>query len=256
MKYIFSDLDNTLLFGGKIKEKDLEAIRKWKTLGHKFVIATGRGKNMMDIIFDNYSDLADYYILNNGALLLDKNKNKISGNIMDFDTVKDVVKTLGEKDVLVALETENEIYSIGEFKDEICPEVGETTINLSQDQVVNEKRDIIFLNCSPKTKKIEDSILIYDELYSKYSEKISIFRNKHWIDMIPKNLSKGQGIKNLINLECLEPKDIFVIGDSLNDISMFEDFKNSYTFVYAEDIVKDKCKCIVEDFGQMVEDIL
>ncbi len=56
MSIIFSDLDNTLLFEGKIRDKDLEAVNKWKDRGNLFVLSTGRGKIMMTEIFKKYSN--------------------------------------------------------------------------------------------------------------------------------------------------------------------------------------------------------
>jgi hypothetical protein len=256
MKYIFSDLDNTLLFSGEIKNEDLNAIKNWKKQGNKFVIATGRGVNMMDIIFEKYPDLADYYILNNGALILDKDKNKIEENIMDIDVARSIIADIDIDKFLVAVETENTIYSIGDFQDDICPEVGEKTIQIEVEEINQNNMNIIFLNCSPKDKNLNSAIEIYDNLSSKYKDKISIFRNKHWIDMIPLNLSKGSGIKKLEKLEKFIECNVFVIGDSLNDISMFEYFENSYTFNYAEEIVKEKSKFVVNGFHEMVDSIL
>ena len=256
MKYIFSDLDNTLLFGGEIKKEDLDAIKYWKDKGNKFVIATGRGVNMMDMVFKKYPDLADYYILNNGALILDKDKNKIEENIMDIEVARSIISDIDIDKFLVAVETENTIYSIGDFQDDICPEVGERTVKVNTEEIIKKEMDIVFLNCSPKDKNLNSAIEIYEELASKYKNQISIFRNKHWIDMIPLNLSKGTGIKKLSELEKFDECNVFVIGDSLNDISMFEYFKNSYTFDYAEEVVKEKSKFVVNGFHEMVDSIL
>lgn len=256
MKYIFSDLDHTLLFDGKIREKDLESIYRWKNAGNKFVIATGRGKNMMDIIFDNYPNLADYYILNNGALILDGNKNIVKKDIMNMDLAKNIIKEIDKDNFLMAIETENEIYSIGEFKDDICPEVGEKTKNIEENSLENMNLDIIFLNCAPRNACLKSAIEIYEKLINKYSDNVSIFRNKHWIDIIPKNLSKAKGIENLLKIKKLKPSTIYVIGDSLNDLSMLEAHDNSYTFHSSEDLVKNNSKNLLNNFYEMVDKIL
>lgn len=256
MKYIFSDLDHTLLFNGKIRKKDLEAIEKWKNAGNKFIIATGRGKNMMDIIFENYPNLADYYILNNGALILDGNKNILKKDIMNLELAKNIIKEIDKDNFLMAIETEDEIYSIGEFKDDICPEVGEKTKNIEESYLDNIDLDIIFLNCAPKNSSLKSAIEIYEKLINKYSNNVSIFRNKHWIDIISKNLSKAKGIQNLLEIKGLKPSNIYVIGDSLNDISMFEEYENSYTFNISESLVKSRSRYTLDNFYEMVDKIL
>lgn len=256
MNYIFSDLDNTLLFQGKISDKNLEAIKKWKEAGNKFVIATGRGLMMMDIIFNNYPGLADYYILNNGALITDKDRNILNINTMSNGIAKSIIRELDKNSFIMAVETTDKLYSIGEFHDDICPEVGELTTSIDEDTLLSMDLNAIFLNCAPRDTSLDKAIQNYDFLNEKYGKEVSIFRNQHWVDIIPKNLSKGLSIKKLLEMENINADNIYVIGDSLNDLSMFESYEESYTFDSSEESVKNKSKYVISNFHEMVDRIM
>ena len=50
--------------------------------------------------------------------------------------------------------------------------------------------------------------------------------------------------------------NLYTVGDSLNDISMFKITKNSYTFNHAEEIVKPHANNIVDYVHEVIEDML
>ena len=68
---LFSDMDGTLLTSKKeITQKDLDAIKRFTSLGGKFTVATGRTVQT----FEQYRDMLDInipIILFNGALIYD-----------------------------------------------------------------------------------------------------------------------------------------------------------------------------------------
>ena len=68
---LFSDMDGTLLTRKKeITQKDLDAIKRFTSLGGKFTVATGRTVQT----FEQYRDMLDInipIILFNGALIYD-----------------------------------------------------------------------------------------------------------------------------------------------------------------------------------------
>lgn len=256
MSIIFSDLDNTLLFDKKIKEKDLLAIEEWKEKGNLFALSTGRGKVMMTEVFERYPNLCDYYILNNGALILDKDKKILKEAYIPKDIVFEILNHLDEKEYTIAIETTKNLYSFGKYEDDICPEVGDMAIEIKKAQINDIKEKIIFLNCAPKDGSLDKAIYIEKLLKKYFSDKVSIFRNKHWVDVVALFQSKGEGINSLITIKELSNESIYVIGDSLNDISMFDKYQNSFTFSDSEEIVKNKAKNIINDFSHMVEKII
>ena len=50
--------------------------------------------------------------------------------------------------------------------------------------------------------------------------------------------------------------DIYTVGDSFNDVSMFNITKNSYTFNESEDLVKPHANNLIDYVHEIVEEIL
>ncbi|MDU6247899.1 MAG: HAD hydrolase family protein, partial [Paeniclostridium sordellii] len=94
------------------------------------------------------------------------------------------------------------------------------------------------------------------DIEKKFSEKVSVYRNLSFIDIVPKNTSKGEGINKVLNKFGVKEDNVFVIGDSWNDLSMFEKYKNSYTFSYSEESLKVHAKNIVDNFYDCIEDAI
>ena len=86
MIILASDLDGTLLFNdvpGQVKKEDIEAIKKFQNNGNLFGVCTGRpiGDVKIDAI-----DI-DFYVVSSGAVVLDKNRQVISEELIDEDIV-------------------------------------------------------------------------------------------------------------------------------------------------------------------------
>ncbi|MFL8952179.1 Cof-type HAD-IIB family hydrolase [Helcococcus kunzii] len=64
---------------------------------------------------------------------------------------------------------------------------------------------------------------------SKFSKNFDIqFSGLRQIDIISKNISKGKALKKILNELKIEDNEIYIFGDSENDISMLELSENSY----------------------------
>lgn len=64
---------------------------------------------------------------------------------------------------------------------------------------------------------------------SKFSKNFDIqFSGIRRIDIISKNISKGKVLKKILNELKIEENEIYIFGDSENDISMLELSENSY----------------------------
>lgn len=71
---LFCDFDGTL-FRRDVEgdfERNLEAVRRWREAGHKFVMTTGRSPSSLKDVVPNYMELFDYTVGDNGAVCLGK----------------------------------------------------------------------------------------------------------------------------------------------------------------------------------------
>ena len=72
MKCAVSDFDRTLYVERMISEEDKNAVLNWQKSGNLFVIATGRNLGTIKPIFESYGFSPDLWILNNGAMIADR----------------------------------------------------------------------------------------------------------------------------------------------------------------------------------------
>ena len=71
--------------------------------------------------------------------------------------------------------------------------------------------------------------------------------------MVLKGCSKGEGVNYVKERESIDTKDTYAIGDSYNDIPMFKEAGNSFTFETSEDGVKKEVKYIVNSVAEAIK---
>ena len=98
------------------------------------------------------------------------------------------------------------------------------------------------------SKNIEDMACILKE---KFSEHFEFFVSNHSIEISPAGVNKGEALKYLINTTQVKNGDVYVVGDSANDISMFENFENSFLILHKDNYLKIKTKYKIEKFSDL-----
>jgi HAD superfamily hydrolase (TIGR01484 family) len=106
------------------------------------------------------------------------------------------------------------------------------------------------------SQSIEKSELVRKNLLKKYNEHIEAFRNQFFVDIVPKNCSKGNAIIMILENENGGTDHLYTVGDSLNDISMFRITNNSYTFNRSEEGIKPYADNHVDYVYEVIEDML
>ncbi len=92
-----------------------------------------------------------------------------------------------------------------------------------------------------------------DYVNDNYGNYVIAYRNTRFIDIVPVGCSKGSGVKWISKEENIDIKDVYVIGDSWNDDSMFEITDKSFTFTYAEEALKTRTNYIVETVAECID---
>lgn len=88
-------------------------------------------------------------------------------------------------------------------------------------------------------------------LQKEFKEHFAFFHNSHSIEIAPFGVSKGAALEYLINTTKVKKEEVYVVGDSSNDISMFELFKNSFVMDSANSNVKTKAKYTISKFSDL-----
>ena len=250
MKLLASDFDGTLLLhpnknDNVILKNDKKAIKKFQERKNLFGICTGRG--LEGIL--NYSEdiVYDFYILNSGAVILNKDKEIIQANYLNKELITKIMNYFDEE--ICCTFVENGRMYVKNPNREFSPHVVYLT---SLDELGNciEAFSMHFSDDIKKATKIKNIIL------EQFGDEISVYQNIDNIDMCTKGCSKGNGLRVVQQYFYLNEDDINVIGDSWNDMPMFECYKNSFTFKNSPEDVKQKTKYQVETIEECISEIM
>lgn len=263
IKYVFFDMDGTLLTSNKKPSlKTIEIIKKLKTMNINCSIATGRpyyfAQNEIKIV-----DPQLPIISCNGALIYDS----INQSLMSFSSInkkisEKIFNILIENDVVFLIYTKEQIFryknnethpvskwfnNIDKINNDINNNNRATIENINNYKEFNIKNYdvvkflIIYSETEPENyKKIENEINQLSDVYIVRSQN-EVF------DIMPKGLSKGQGLTTLHNLGLIDLSKTIVFGDAENDISMFKVAKWSVAMGNAQEATKKNASYITND---------
>ena len=257
-----SDLDKTLIFDNKISEENKDAIRRFKEAGGVFAISTGRPYNGVEKVIEELRVEPDYLILNNGALIITGGEEIVHREFIPFNVVKNIFNDMDNDEVVISVETGFRTYPI-DLKSKgaeaaFISDIDSTFKNLELidklDEVSEEdKEKIAAISLFLPRVDINEVQAACDYVNDNYGNYVIAYRNTRFIDIVPIGCSKGSGVKWVSDEENIDIKDVYVIGDSWNDDSMFEITDKSFTFTYAEEELKEKTNYIVETVAECID---
>ena len=93
-KCAVSDFDRTLYVDEQVSLRNRQAVKAWQAAGYPFVIATGRNEASVSEKLREAGLEPDALILNNGALILDRDRRELFCRTIDPDTVREVLTFL------------------------------------------------------------------------------------------------------------------------------------------------------------------
>ncbi|WP_315081944.1 Cof-type HAD-IIB family hydrolase [uncultured Clostridium sp.] len=260
MKLLASDLDGTLVVGNELKnDKDLTLINKLKEHGHKLIVSTGRSYDLVIPLIEKYDIEYDYLLLCNGSLIMNRAhemvfdewiSNEISNKIInDYYNNKTLVYLDNYKNSIFIDNPNLDKYQIGDMMDLF-------TKKIDIQEAMSSKDNYKIISLSPVDKDQGKAEQIKDEIIEKYGEHVEAYRNQFFVDIVPKGCSKGNALKRILKVEDISKDNLYVVGDSFNDVSMFNITHNSYTFNDSEDKVKEHANNEVNYVYEVIEDLL
>lgn len=254
-KLLASDIDGTLIINGSIKDESIDHIKRFKEKGHAFILCTGRDFANTEHIFNEYNVEVDALVLCNGALILDKDLKEMKKDSIDSDVVKGIYKEIQNDELYnFAIVDGYKTYVVGEF--ELFDGFVYKAETINEEEFLNKEYDVKLISINASDRSSASAERLRNIINEKYKDYVIAYRNQYFIDIAPVGCSKANGISKLTDMFEVTDDDVFVIGDSWNDLSMFESYKNSYTFNHAEDELKQHTKMVICEFHNCLEDIL
>lgn len=260
IKLIVSDMDGTLLaHDSSISKGNIEAIRYAQSKGVQFAIATGRDYSSLKGILEAH-DLKCFSILGNGAQFCNENGEILSSAYFPKKCFKQVLQIFDELKIHYMIFTANGFYSTAEPN-----VVRDAFIDRCVVQFKRKREDYLDDGCNQdmacmKLKKIGDlddfinsSIDIIKveafnndvSLIEKAKEKLQEIDGIAYLSSFDDNIEvtdkaaqKGLILENVIEELGYSKDEVMVLGDGLNDITLFERFKYSFAPGNANETIK------------------
>lgn len=226
-KLIALDIDGTVLREDKsLSPAVVEAVSKASDKGVKVVITTGRPISGISRILNklNLNSEGDYAIGYNGGLVQKTHNDEVTSQIlMPEDSFELLYKLSLDLNVHLHLLTSKEVitpnkdispYTVLEAHINSIQLLYSTPEEINQLEAVNK---IMFIDHT----EILDSAI--ENLPDWIYEKFNVVRSTpNFLEILPKGVSKGTGIKLLADSLGIKQEEIIAVGDADNDIDMIE----------------------------------
>lgn len=247
IKLIASDLDGTLLDEpNRISKINLDAIEYAYQKGAKFCFSTGRDlQSVKDITcLLNHKPVL---LLGNGSEVYDEDENLVFQNFFNNKYLEEVCEIMNKHDVPHMIFTTDGFYTttnpvevrrrfierIGKIKNQEMAHIFATNMDKPCNNLV-QIEDIQEFAKTKKVLKVEgfhyNSKPVEDvkKVLEKFTELSHLSTGKNNVEVTNLTATKGLALKRYCEYANIKEDEVMVVGDSHNDLSMFELFKYSF----------------------------
>lgn len=247
------DLDGTLLNSEmELSKENIEALKEARKKGHVLVMATGRNYIYSQMPMKEHWGLFDYYIGCNGAIIHSIHERDVityKDNKIPFDFVMDIIHEVRKIGGTVQVSTEWNVFVGYYFTD-----VDTVIPTANKERFFDPYQSVFDMKEEDKASIIQISVHFKEHNVKKYWEKWNkefgdvyelTITSKHNIDINLKDISKLSAMKEIVKIENILYDDVFVFGDSENDIKGLEYFNNTYAMENALPQAKQAAKHVI-----------
>lgn len=258
MKLFVSDIDGTLYWYQNKNNQGCSAeckraIKEWIEAGNVFAVATARVHKMRDRILEDIGINIDY-LGGNGSEVIYRDGTEEMQSI-PYSYFLEVGQWLDRYgyDASLKICVNDQFLS---YRQDLYPFTCESRMRMNlrnsilHDKYSKEKIEGVNMSvlCHPQfTQEIEMKL---QELFKGRCQVLATDMDN--IDFIPIGVSKSEAILSLAKRYGVSTKEIIVIGDSFNDICMFNLTLNSYCMSHALDEVKKHANKIVDSVEEAI----
>ncbi|ATP39989.1 HAD family hydrolase [Solibacillus sp. R5-41] len=263
MSFIATDLDGTLLNDqNEISDENIKAIQYAQDRGFEVVISTGRAYFDVQEICKK-AGIAPFVIGTNGATIHSKNGECISSITITKERVESILQWLDERNYYYEVFTNKAIYTLKKGREQFHNEIrrllnadldsnlkelveiaerqfdqfGYVLVENFHEILKNEEEFHNIVACSFDKKKLEEAW----NHFENFDELMVVSSADHNIEITSKRASKGMALEKLAFLINGSLDQAMAIGDSNNDLSMFEKVGYSVAMGNAKATIKAVC---------------
>jgi Cof subfamily protein (haloacid dehalogenase superfamily) len=255
IRLIASDLDGTLLLNGAqtLQPGTCELIRRLNRKGISFLAASGRQYANLQRLFAPVKDEIGY-MCENGCLSF------FQGEMIHKETMS---RELGQEIMRAIWEREGcEILLSG---------VNTSYLQPKKMSYYYHMRDVVKNNVTlvPDIFQVQEEymkISVYEEKgidgsagywKERFGDRLTVVTSGYeWLDMMPKKVNKGLGLKKILEYLGIAPEECMAIGDNYNDMEMLELAGHPVAMKTAVPAVRAVCREETDTVEHLLERLL
>lgn len=191
VKILVLDLDGTVFDNGYLSIEEIRNIRKLSQTGVRIIISTGRTLHYVLGITRSLG-IKDVIICEEGTILYDcqTHTRQVFGDLSDINILK---------------------QNLSEWLPICC----------IPKEAHHDKQIILALDRNPRGN-LDDFVEEVRSILIEKNLNLNITRSDEMINIMPPGINKGSTLRKFLNDEKINPDSVVAIGDSLNDLSVFE----------------------------------
>ncbi len=261
VKYLFSDVDGTLIKKQKdshsyvIDDSTKKQIINFVNNGNKFIMATGRMDHDIKFLEDQIGVKCDFRISQNGSVICDINDNPVYQSHFPDEFAIDIANYCDSLSSSLRWEvsTFSNRYSSSKRPSHFVADFVNPIIVV--ENIVGEigKSIIptIFLLMAYDNNDFHSVRNYINEKYGDHLQAVST--GIGFLEIMSKGSSKGKAIDFLFNHYHYDKSNVFAVGDSENDVSMFQCTKNSFAMKEANGKIINQANYVVDYVGDVID---
>lgn len=245
-KLILSDMDGTILDKNKeISQQNKDAIAYFVEHGGKFSLATGRPRRSMEYYVSQVAINAPVVIYNGSGVYDFQNHKTISQTYMKPEAVA-FVRHLIDKFPYLSAEvylTDREfVAQPNDISRRHFVGVGLELLSMEPEQMPQPWVKVNFV--APQELVIE----VEDYAQAQFAKEYFFQRSgNNFFEAMSHGVDKGTGALEVCKYMGIAPKNLYVIGDHLNDIELLQAAGMAFAPANAVDAIKQMAHVIVAD---------
>ncbi|HDX9578648.1 TPA: HAD family phosphatase [Bacillus pseudomycoides] len=265
MKLIALDMDGTLLSSNlEISNENLEAIRDAEKAGHIVMICSGRAKEDILKLLEQYQ-LSLPLGASNGAVVYADGK-VIHSRTLNREKVYEIAKQLEAEKFPYKLYTNKGVYAPDNWKEQVTKsfQLNKESLDITIEEIERITENQLKANLITTFQSIEDVISDSTIEISKFfiltfntdnrtqllqslekDEAVMVTASAPTnLEIMDKHGHKGTGLQEMAKYFHIPLQDTIAIGDNFNDVPMLEVAGLSIAMGNAEDDVKQLCDIV------------
>lgn len=274
IKLIATDLDGTLLYPKKklklIIKKNIEFLQDYINDGNRVVVVSGRNFPIAKRLMKKLKTRIDMIACNGSAIFEDgkivseypisyENIIKIyQENINNKDIISWIFMT-DKSNMIIVPNKKNIFFHLGyrlgmilQFKYQGNYLFGEKYF---LEMLKNKEEKIYKAMCiyGLGKKGVEKATKFLPIMNEKYGNTFEIVQSHESLEFMNKGINKASGLLEYIDNNNININEVAVVGDSGNDVPLFEIFPHSFVMMQARKEVKNKANTIINGVYEIKE---